>query len=45
MTIEIGLLVLESVLLLATIILLLFGLKEGRGRKNFCLRLSGQQRY
>ena len=40
MTIEIGLLVLESVLLLATIILLLFGLKEGRGRKKLLLEVE-----
>lgn len=37
MTIETELLVLESVLLFATIILLLFSLKEGRGRKNLLL--------
>lgn len=40
MTIETGLLVLESVLLLATIILLLFSLKEGRGRKNLLLQVE-----
>ncbi|MDP2277528.1 MAG: hypothetical protein Q8K51_04830, partial [Nitrospirota bacterium] len=40
MTIETGLLVLESVLLLATIILLLFGLKEGRGRKKLLLEVE-----
>lgn len=40
MTIETGLLVLESVLLLATIILLLFSLKEGRGRKNLLLEVE-----
>src|SRR3989339_2209937 len=40
MTIETGLLVLESVLLLATIILLLFSLKEGRGRKNLMLQVE-----
>ena len=34
MNIETGLLVLESVLFLATIILLFFSLKEVRGRKN-----------
>lgn len=33
MSLELGLLVLESVLLAATVILLLFSLKEGRGRK------------
>lgn len=40
MTIETGLLILESVLLLATIILLLFSLKEGRGRKNLLLEVE-----
>lgn len=40
MTIETWLLILESVLLLATIILLLFSLKEGRGRKNLLLQVE-----
>ncbi|MDP3049188.1 MAG: hypothetical protein Q8N12_07155 [Thermodesulfovibrionales bacterium] len=40
MTIETWLLILESVLLLATIILLLFSLKEGRGRKNLLLEVE-----
>jgi hypothetical protein len=40
MTIEIILLILESVLLLATIILLLFSLKEGRGRRNLLLEVG-----
>jgi hypothetical protein len=40
MTIETGLLILESVLLFATIILLLFSLKEGRGRKNLLLEVE-----
>ncbi|MCX5716893.1 MAG: hypothetical protein NTW44_01015 [Nitrospirae bacterium] len=40
MTIETGLLILESVLLFATIILLLFGLREGRGRKNLLLQVE-----
>lgn len=40
MTIEIGLLMLESVLLFATIILLLFSLREGRGRKKLLLEVE-----
>jgi hypothetical protein len=34
MSLELGLLILESVLLAATIVLLLFSLREGRGRKS-----------
>ncbi len=40
MTIETGLLILESVLLFATIILLLFSLKEGGGRKKLLLEVE-----
>lgn len=40
MTIETWLLVLESVLLLATIILLLFSIREGRGRKKLLLEVE-----
>lgn len=40
MTIETVLLILESVLLIATIILLLFSLKEGRGRRNLLLEVG-----
>jgi hypothetical protein len=40
MTIETGLLILESVLLFATIVLLLFSLREGRGRKNLLLEVE-----
>ena len=44
MTIETWLLVLESVLLIATIILLLFSIKgRQRQEKTFALRLSGRQ--
>ena len=40
MTIETWLLVLESVLLIATIILLLFSIREGRGRKKLLLEVE-----
>lgn len=40
MTIETILLILESVLLVATIFLLLFSLKEGRGRRNLLLEVG-----
>ena len=40
MTIEPLLLILESVLLLATIILLLYSIREGRGRKNLLLEVG-----
>ena len=40
MTVETILLILESVLLLATIILLLFSLREGRGRRNLLLEVG-----
>ncbi|MEW6416622.1 MAG: hypothetical protein AB1480_00670 [Nitrospirota bacterium] len=40
MTIEIVLLILESVLLVATIILLLYSLKEGRGRKDLLMEVG-----
>ncbi|NWF75973.1 MAG: hypothetical protein HXY53_05280 [Nitrospirae bacterium] len=40
MNIEIILLILESVLLIATIILLLYSLKEGRGRKKLLLEVG-----
>jgi hypothetical protein len=40
MTVETVLLVLESVLLVATIILLLYSIKEGRGRKNLLLEVG-----
>src|SRR5512135_1049950 len=40
MTIETILLILESVLLIATIILLLFSLKEGRGRRNLLMEVG-----
>ncbi|MEW6410684.1 MAG: hypothetical protein AB1488_11370 [Nitrospirota bacterium] len=40
MTVETGLLLLESVLLVATIILLLYSIKEGRARKNLLLEVG-----
>jgi hypothetical protein len=40
MTIEPLLLILESVLLLATIVLLLYSIREGRGRKNLLLEVG-----
>jgi len=40
MTIEILLLILESILLLATIMLLLYNIREGRGRKNLLLEVG-----
>jgi len=40
MKIETTLLILESVLLIATIILLLFSLKEGRGRRNLLMEVG-----
>ena len=40
MPIETLLLILESVLLIATVILLLYSLKEGRGRKNLLLEVG-----
>jgi hypothetical protein len=40
MNIETILLILESVLLIATILLLLFSLKEGRGRKNLLMEVG-----
>jgi hypothetical protein len=40
MTIETILLILESVLLAATILLVLFSLKEGRGRRNLLLEVG-----
>lgn len=40
MTIETVLLILESVLLFATIILLLYSIKEGRGRRNMLLEVG-----
>ncbi|MBI4689231.1 MAG: hypothetical protein HY754_03030 [Nitrospirae bacterium] len=40
MTIETGLLILESILLVATIMLLLFNIREGRGRKNLLLEVE-----
>ena len=40
MTVETILLILESVLLVATIFLLLFSLKEGRGRRNLLLEVG-----
>jgi hypothetical protein len=40
MTIETVLLILESVLLAATVLLLLYSIKEGRGRKNLLLEVG-----
>ncbi len=40
MTIETGLLILESILLIATIILILHSLREGRGRKDLLLEVG-----
>src|SRR3989338_2909630 len=40
MTIEKGLLILESILLVATIILLLYNIREGRQRKNLLLEIG-----
>ena len=40
MTVETTLLVLESVLLVATIILLLYSIREGKGRKNLLLEVG-----
>ncbi len=40
MTIETGLLILESILLVATIILLIYSLKEGRSRKDLLLEVG-----
>jgi hypothetical protein len=40
MTLEMVLLIIESVLLAATIVLLLFSLKEGRGRRNLLLEVG-----
>lgn len=40
MTIELILLILESILLIATIILLIFSIKEGRGRKDLLLEVE-----
>ncbi len=40
MTLEMVLLILESVLLVVTIILLLFSLKEGRGRRSLLLEVG-----
>lgn len=40
MTIEILLLILESILLLATIMLLLYNIREGKGRKNLLLEVG-----
>ena len=40
MTVETTLLILESVLLVATIILLLYSIKEGKGRKNLLLEVG-----
>ena len=40
MTVETVLLILESVLLAATIILLLYSIKEGRGRRNMLLEVG-----
>lgn len=40
MTIETGLLILESILLVVTIILLGYSIKEGRGRKNLLLQVE-----
>lgn len=40
MTIEIGLLILESILLVATIILLLYSIKEGKGRNALLLEVG-----
>ncbi len=40
MTIEIGLLILESILLAATIILLLYSIREGKDRKNLLLEIG-----
>ncbi|MBI4685875.1 MAG: hypothetical protein HY755_11860 [Nitrospirae bacterium] len=40
MTIETGLLILESILLVATIALLIFNLREGRGRKDLLLEVE-----
>ncbi|KAF0144895.1 MAG: hypothetical protein FD156_1466 [Nitrospirae bacterium] len=40
MTIETGLLILESILLIVTIILLIYSIKEGRGRKGLLLEVG-----
>ncbi|HYA12553.1 MAG TPA: hypothetical protein VEF37_06255, partial [Thermodesulfovibrionales bacterium] len=40
MSIEIILLLLESVLLIVTVILLIFSLREGRGRRNLLLQVE-----
>lgn len=40
MTLELGLLILESILLAATIILLLFSIKEGRSRRQLLLEVE-----
>jgi hypothetical protein len=40
LSLELGLLILESVLLVATIILLLFSLKEGRGRDKLIMEME-----
>lgn len=40
MTIELSLLILESILLIATVVLLIFSLKEGRGRSRLLLEVE-----
>lgn len=40
MTIEKGLLILESILLVATIILLLYNIREGKNRKGLLLEIG-----
>ena len=45
MTIETGLLMLESILLVVTIILLIYSIKEGRAGRASFWRWARQQRY